>query len=177
MEKIRKILAVFVVFILILMIGISFLRAFVSLGGNRDRVMAWEDVIPHIRHEVFAGWNLTDWRSHYSDKRGTFLAKYAGCEKFSPINATDQEFSEMWIEDSEKYHINYEDVLWYMRNKCKLETDEQIEKKYQYLLDGTDIYPDMDEKKEGMLRIQSEKISRDYKLRFLSKEFTILKED
>jgi len=99
---------------------------------------------------------------------------FAGCGR-GAFNLSDEEFSESWKNDTKVYEFGYEDVVDVMEKKCPIETDKQIQKKYQYLLDGKDLYPDMDETKEGLLSIESEKKMRDYQLRFLNKEFTALK--
>lgn len=109
--------------------------------------------------------------------RNDYLAYYAGCEKFSPAGTDETDImNKNWRVDSQESHFTHADVVEYMMKHCPLKSDEEIESLYSYLLDGVDRYPDMDEKREGLKRISSEKVRRDYQLKFINKDLDVFRE-
>lgn len=81
-----------------------------------------------------------------------------------------------WKQDSQEWHFNHDDVVEYMMQHCPPKSDAEIESLYSYLLDGTDRYPDMDERKEGQNRINGEKSVRDYQLKFINRDLDVFHE-
>lgn len=111
--------------------------------------------------------------------REDYLIYYAGCDKISPAgtNETDPDIvREYWRTKSQEWHFDYADVVAYMMEHCPPKNDAEIESLYSYLLDGTDRYPDMDEKQEGLNRMNDAKSVRDYKLKFINKDLEIFRQ-
>jgi hypothetical protein len=124
------------------------------------------------------------WASRYIDAirlnniRNGYLSAYAGC----PVTRTSIEryslnqVNKYWNIDSQESHFTHADVVEYMMKNCPPKSDAQIEAAYAYLLDGTDRYPDMDEQRVGLKRIEGAKFERDYQLKFINKDLDIFRQ-
>jgi hypothetical protein len=120
------------------------------------------------------------WASRYIDAirlnniRNDYLASYAGCE-MKILNPEDREpkgsyatmasvteyTNKNWKADSQEWHFTHADVVEYMMKRCPPKSDAQIEKVYS------------GNPKES---IQGWKRSRDYKLKFISKDLDVFRQ-
>ena len=117
-------------------------------------------------------------KSIFRGNQGIFLLEHTARRTYIPdIAQSDEEFFKTWGEESVYGQgFTYDDIKFTIEEKCPVLTDRQIEDTWAYLLEGIDYYSDIDERSEGLKRIEVGKKNNEFKKKFLNKEFTALKD-
>lgn len=121
------------------------------------------------------------------DLRRQSIDAFAGCNWKSMIElSTDQGMTNIWPEESKKYHFDAIDVDRYMMKHCPPSTSEEMrldsEKHYisynDFLKEKEQPEISREEQEKKIERVIEKLISiSSYQQKFLNREFTILKDE
>lgn len=112
-----------------------------------------------------------------SFERQRTIESYAGCQMRTMTgDETDEDFSKIWPKYPNELNFDAIDVDRYMLKHCPPRTSEEtIAFWNEYFKDKN--YSDMDEEKERQVLTEKSIIMSKYKRKFLSREFTALKNE
>lgn len=142
------------------------------------------------REQIFNAFSRAYWdfqRGGVGDPGHLSVQTFAGCQPRTNMELiSDQGMTNIWMEESIKYHFDAIDVDRYMLDYCppsmpeevKIYLDEYYKKIREY--EKGKGYPSLnkeDEEKEKKTRIEKAIKVSEYQYKFLNREFTILKNE